>query len=169
LITLEIPPTDPPPAPEPEEEPQSTPPPEEEEEELVAQSDPITDHEEVVFERSQDIESPSPIKSAVSPRRQAAVVPQSPVLADFTADEEVDRAAEPEESLAVRFRELGEGVIARYWYPVDTPIPRLKKNSQVMVTFQPNRYNRVKQAMAVDFKKREERAKPMITFRRVVE
>jgi hypothetical protein len=126
------------------------------------------DHDEVAFEVSEATETPSPIRSTSTPRRQSVFVPETPALAEFTPEEEEEDEHVPDqdESLAVRFREIGESVISRYWYPVERPMPRLRKESQVLVAFQVRKYDRMRQAIAADFLARKEKANSMISFRR---
>ncbi|OHT17441.1 hypothetical protein TRFO_12406 [Tritrichomonas foetus] len=75
-----------------------------------------------------------------SPQKEESP-PQSPMNA-YEQNESDDYS-----HYAAQFREIGDSVYGKYWYPVTTMVPRMTLESKLMVTFKVSRFNRLKKMM----------------------
>lgn len=123
----------------------------------------------------------SPIKPARHP--QSPGTPQR--YSDFHSDEDtmlqehnislmdlddhIEYPKEEKKSLAEEFQILGEGIMDRYWSDIDgLEVPRLNRQSKVMVTFRVNRFMKLQKAMIEKFNAvKAEANEGVITFKRV--
>lgn len=48
---------------------------------------------------------------------------------------------------AAKFREIGVNVFDKYWYPMNTIVPRMTPESKLMATFKTSKFNRLKKLM----------------------
>jgi hypothetical protein len=109
-----------------------------------------------------------------SPRVDQSQTPKSVDYPEQTVDEveediEEDEVNQPEpvQSLADEFQRLGNEVFDRYWPETESTIPRLRRDSLIMVTFKASKYNRLKQTMQQRFAAKEQQTQPNLTFVRV--
>ena len=72
-------------------------------------------------------------------------------------------------SLASEFRKLGDEIMDRYWGEIEgLEVPRLNRDSKMMVTFRVNRFMKLQKAMTEKFNSvKSERKDGMITFKRL--
>lgn len=151
---------------------------EEEENRSILKEDSIPQEEEELSDIPK--EQVQSFNSPIKPTRPAPGTPQAYSILESDSDTlmqnqeisvmELDDYSQLEEkkSLATEFRNLGDSIIDRYWSEIEgLEIPRLNRESKMMVTFRPNRFVKLQKAMTERFNAIKAEGKDgMITFKR---